>query len=200
MARFCDHHTIFLTFQHYFQWAEVQQLQLYHGCWISEALVRLLLWKQSLRWILNSAVTFAAVLLWFTDTVLFKVWQSLSLSFGFRPLFLLDDDVLPWFAYVIITLETAALETPNEVSILVTDAPPKCAPTMSSLKIWEFSHFALLSYKLLMKQSVMHWQWHYTTSTSKRIMKDTTNVLSVQPIQTVLFLYCLVFPLFVHSL
>ena len=55
------------------------------------------------RWILISAVTFATVLLWFIDTILFNVRQSILLSFGFRPLFLLADDVLPWFVYVIIT-------------------------------------------------------------------------------------------------
>ena len=75
------------------------------------------LWNQSSRWISSSAVTFAAVLLWFTDTLLFNVQRSLSLGFGFWPLFLLDDDVLPWFVYVIITLETAALDTPNKVTV-----------------------------------------------------------------------------------
>jgi len=56
--------------------------------------------------------------------------RSLSLSFHFQPLFLLADDVLPCFMYVIITLETAALDTPNKVAVLVTDAPAKCAPTI----------------------------------------------------------------------
>jgi len=37
-------------------------------------LLSLFLWKWSSRWILNSAVTFAAVLLWFIDTILFNVW------------------------------------------------------------------------------------------------------------------------------
>jgi len=32
---------------------------------------------------LSSAVTFAAVLLRFTDTILFNVWRSRTLSFGF---------------------------------------------------------------------------------------------------------------------
>jgi len=82
------------------------------------------------RWILISAVNFAAVLVRFIDTVLFNVWQSISLSFGFRPLFLLADDVLLWFVYVIITLETAAVDTPNKVAVFVTDAPAKCAPTI----------------------------------------------------------------------
>jgi hypothetical protein len=99
-------------------------------------------WKQSSRWILSSAVNFAGVHLWFRDTILFNVWWSLSLSFCFQPLFLLGDDV--------ITLETAALDTPNKEAILVTDAPAKCAPTICPLKIWEVYHFAVLSYKLLL--------------------------------------------------
>jgi len=57
---------------------------------------------ESSRWILSSAVTFAAAVLWFSDTVLFNVWRSLSHSFGFRPLFLLADDVRQWSVYVII--------------------------------------------------------------------------------------------------
>jgi len=32
--------------------------------------------------------------------------------------------------YFIITLETAALDTPNKVAVLVTDAAAKCAPTI----------------------------------------------------------------------
>ena len=36
--------------------------------------------------------------------------------------------------YVTITLEAAALDTPNKVAVLVTDAAAKRAPTMSSLK------------------------------------------------------------------
>jgi len=35
--------------------------------------------------------------------------QSLPLNFGFRPLFLSDAGVFPWFAYFFITLETTAL-------------------------------------------------------------------------------------------
>jgi len=34
-------------------------------------------------------------------------------TFGFQPLFLLADDVLPWFVYVIITLVTPDLDTTN---------------------------------------------------------------------------------------
>jgi hypothetical protein len=67
---------------------------------------------------MSSALTFAAVILWFLHTILFKIEWSLSPSFGFQPLFLLPDDVLPWFVYAVKTLETAALDTPNEVAIL----------------------------------------------------------------------------------
>jgi hypothetical protein len=40
------------------------------------------------RWIMSSVVTYAALVLCFLDTILFNVWWSLSLSFGFWPLFL----------------------------------------------------------------------------------------------------------------
>ena len=64
--------------------------------------------------ILSSSVTFAAVVLPFLDTVLFNVWWSLSLSFGFQPLLLLADDV---FSHVITTFGTAALDTSDEMAI-----------------------------------------------------------------------------------
>jgi len=41
----------------------------------------------------------------------------LSLSFGFRPLFLSADDVFPSTVYAVVTLETAALDTPNKVAV-----------------------------------------------------------------------------------
>jgi hypothetical protein len=63
----------------------------------------------SSKWILSSAVTFDAVVLWFLDTVLFNVWWSFSLGFGFQTLFLSADDVYPWFVYAFVTLETASL-------------------------------------------------------------------------------------------
>ena len=135
-----------------------QQLQLYHRWWICKALIRLFLWKWSSRWTLRSAVTFAAVLLWYIDKVL------------------LADDVLPWCVHVIITLETAALDTPNKVAVLVTDAPTKCTPTICPL--WESEKSPILHYfhtNCYWTQSVMHWHWHYTAQTNKRIMKDTHN-------------------------
>ena len=111
---------------------------------VVEALVRMFLWKRSSKWTLSSTVTFTAVLLWFIDTILFNVWQYLSLGFGFQPLFLLAVDVLPWLVYVIITLETAALNTPNKVAILVTDAPAKCTPTIRPL--WNSEESLILQY------------------------------------------------------
>ena len=96
------------------------------------------------RWVLSSAVTFAAVVLWFLDAILFIAQQSLSLSSSFQPLFLLADDVFPWFVYAIITLETAALDTPKEVVVLITDAPAKCAPTVCPL--WKYDKSPILQY------------------------------------------------------
>jgi len=103
--------------------------QRFHNCssTMNVAFVKL---SSSSRWIWNSAVTLDAVLLWFTDTISFNVRRSLSLSFCFQPPFLLVDDVLPWFVSVIIPLETAALDTPNKVAVLVTDAPPNFASTI----------------------------------------------------------------------
>ena len=98
----------------------------------------------SLRWLLSSAVTFAAVVLWLLDTILFSVRRSLSLGFGFQPLFLLADDVLPWFVYAIVTLETAVLDTPNKVAVLVTDAAAKRIPTICPL--WKSDKFPILQY------------------------------------------------------
>jgi hypothetical protein len=88
------------------------------------------------KWILSSAVTFAAAILWFLDTVLFNVWRSLSFSFGFRPLLLLADDVFP--------LETAAPDTPNRVAFLVTDAAAQRLPTICPL--WKYDKYPILQY------------------------------------------------------
>jgi hypothetical protein len=125
-----------------------------------------------LRRTLSSTVTFAAVLLWFTVTVLFNVGRSLPLSFCFQPLFLLADDVLPWFVYVVITLGTAALDTCKKVAVLITDAPAKHAPTICPL--WKSEMSPILQYShtnCYEIQSVMHWHWHYTAETNKRITK-----------------------------
>jgi len=62
------------------------------------------------------------------NTNIFNIRLSLSLSFGFRPLFLLADDVVPSFVYAVITVETTALDTPNKVAVLFTDAAGRRAP------------------------------------------------------------------------
>jgi len=89
---------------------------MFSGCWICELLF---LWKQPSIWILSSAVTFAAGVLWFLDTILFNVQRSLPLCFGCRPLFLSADDVIPWSVYAIIPLGTAALVTPSKVAFFL---------------------------------------------------------------------------------
>ena len=99
------------------------------------------------RWQSSSVVTFAAVILWFWDTILFSVRWFLSLSFGFRRLLLSADEVFSWFVCAVITLDAAALDTANEVAVLVTDAPAKRSPTVCFLKFWQVSHFEVLSKK-----------------------------------------------------
>ena len=49
--------------------------------------------------------------LWILDTILFNVRRSVSFNFCFQPLFFLADDAFLWFVYVVINLETAALDT-----------------------------------------------------------------------------------------
>jgi len=46
--------------------------------------------------------------------------------------------------YAIITLETAALDTPNKVAVLVRDAPAKHAPTICPL--WKSDKSRTLQY------------------------------------------------------
>jgi hypothetical protein len=61
------------------------------------------------------------------------VQRSLSLSFGLRPLFLLTDDILPRSVYDVLTLETAALDTPNKVADFIAVSPAKRAPAVCPL-------------------------------------------------------------------
>ena len=51
-------------------------------------------WTGSSKLILSSAVTCAAVLLWFLETIPLQCMVIHALSFGFWPLFLIADDVL----------------------------------------------------------------------------------------------------------
>jgi len=82
----------------------------------------------SSRWLLSSAITFASVVLWFSDTILLNgdsfhlIWFSATVPLSWY--------VFPWFVCAVITLETAALNTPNKVAVVFTDAPAKRAPTV----------------------------------------------------------------------
>jgi hypothetical protein len=62
-----------------------------------------------------------------------NVWRSLSVTVDFHLLFLYADVFFPWFMSANITLETVALDTPNNVAVFVTDAPAKFAPTICPL-------------------------------------------------------------------
>jgi hypothetical protein len=176
MSRLYNHHTIFSLFSVV---ASNQKLSDAAVPWMLD------LWSSlrsffgetgSSKWILSSAVTFDAVVLWFLDTFFFNVRRSLSLYFCFRPLFTLSWWRLPMICVAIITLRTSALDTPNEVTVLVTDAPVKHAPTICPfLQIWQVSNLSLLPYELLLTQCAMHFHWHYTAWRNKRISKDTHN-------------------------
>jgi hypothetical protein len=80
----------------------------------------------------------------------------------FRPLFLFAVVVFPWIVYAHITIETVALDTHNDVSVFVTDAPAKRAPTICPLSesekspIFRFFHTNFHSTK-----SLMHWHEHH---------------------------------------
>jgi hypothetical protein len=89
----------------------------------------------SSRWIFSSVVTYAAVVLWFFETIFLNVRRSLSLDVDFRPLFLFAEVAFPWFVYAGISLGTVALDTLNNVKDFVTDAPAKHAPIICPLKI-----------------------------------------------------------------
>ena len=112
-------HTIFFSLpRFFFQYWDVYQLQLYRGCWIHEALVGLFLWKRwAYGWKSSSAITFAAAVFWFSDTNHFKVRRSLSPScdFGHCSSQLMTSS--PWSVYDVIPLGTAALVTPNKVTV-----------------------------------------------------------------------------------
>ena len=96
-------------------------------------------------WILSSAVTLAAVLIWLIDTILFKAPRSLSVSFGLQPLFLSADDILPWYVYVATTLGTAALDKPNEVAVVLQMLQlNKRTPTICPL--WKSDKSPILQY------------------------------------------------------
>jgi predicted PurR-regulated permease PerM len=73
--------------------------------------------------------TCAAVVLCLFWPIL-NVLRSISVSVDFRLLFLVAVFALSCFVYVVLTLDT-----PNNMTIFVTDAQAKCAPT-----IWPYSN------------------------------------------------------------
>jgi hypothetical protein len=131
-------------------------LQSYRGCWICEAHVGQFLWKKGLQDECSVLLQFtcSAVVVRFFETVLLNVRRPLSVNVDFRPLFLFAD-VLPLFVYADITVETVALDTPNNVAVFVTDAPAKCSLTIRPLSksdqslIFRFFHMGCHSTQLL---------------------------------------------------
>jgi hypothetical protein len=121
----------------------------------------------SLRWIFSSAVTCAAVILWFFETILLNERLSFPVNADFHSLFLFADAVFPWFVYADITLKTVALGTPNNVAVFVTDAPGRSAATICPFSkshkspIFRFSHTVFHT-----TRSPVHWQEHYRMKTN----------------------------------
>jgi hypothetical protein len=99
--------------------------------------------------------------------------QCTTISFcqcRFLPTLFLFTNVFPWFMYVAdTTLQTVALNTPNNVAVFVTDAPAKHAATIFPLSksdkspIFQFFHMDCHS-----TQSLMHWHEHYRAWTKGR--------------------------------
>ena len=145
VAGFCDHHTIFFTFSVVFS-NQGFQLQLYLGCWICEALVRLLLWKQSSRWISSSGGHLCC-----STSMIYKhnPLQCTALIFGFLPL------SLSWWCLPMIC--SCHLNLGNCHSVynwssdrFVMDTPAERAPTICPLWNSDSLPFYSISYKLLL--------------------------------------------------
>jgi hypothetical protein len=65
------------------------------------------------------------------SAILLNVRRSLSVNVDFRPRFLSAVDIFSRFVCADITLQTVALDTPNNVAVFVTDAPAKRTQTIS---------------------------------------------------------------------
>jgi hypothetical protein len=69
--------------------------------------------------------------------LLLDVRRSLPVNVDFRSLFLFGDVVFLWFVYAAgIILDAAALDTPNNTAVFVTDAPAKREPTDKFPTFW----------------------------------------------------------------
>ena len=122
----------------------------------------------------SSAVTFAVVVLCCLATILFNVHRSPSVEFGFRPLFLFADGVLPCFVYVI-TMDTIARETLNSYAVFVTDAPAN--------GVREIAHFTACFNSRRTKR-IIHWgitykTWHVNCAIRARRIIYTEAVLPI---------------------
>jgi len=186
-SRFCDHPTMFFRLLALFSVTRclaIAALPWIFDLWSSRSTV--FMETESSWWILSSAVNLAAAVLWFLDTIVFSVRQSLSLSFGFRRLFLLADDVSPWSVYAVITLETAALETSKNLAVSIRDASAKRAPTNRPL--WKSDKSPILFLNTICNA---------LTLAIHNVNKQKSNdrYFSLQPTQTLFSLYFLAFPL-----
>jgi hypothetical protein len=94
--------------------------------------------------------------LWFFKTIL------LNVRYQCQCWFLPTVTVFPWFMYINITLETVALDSPNNVAVFVTHAPAKHTPTMCPLSKLDKSPFFLFFHiDCHSTQSPLHLHEHY---------------------------------------
>ena len=98
----------------------------------------------------NSAVSWAAVVCVFLDTIRIVPRHPFSDSFLLRRQLLLLDVVHPSWWYANITLDTVALNTPQRLAVLVTDAPVRHAPTICPLLNSDKSPIMLCGLQYLM--------------------------------------------------
>jgi len=89
---------------------------------------------------------------------------SLSVNFGFHPLFLFADDVLLCFVYAVITVDTVARETLNSSDVFVTDAPANRTPTICPLSKSERSRILPIACcNRRRTKRIIHWNIIYKT-------------------------------------
>jgi hypothetical protein len=106
-------------------------------------------------------VTCAAAVLWFFDNILLNVRWYLSVSVEFRAIFRFAGVVFPRFVYADVSLETVALNTPNNVAVFATNAAAKRAPTFCPLLKFDRSPvFTVFETDCQSTQTLMHWQQH----------------------------------------
>jgi hypothetical protein len=80
----------------------------------------------------------------------------------FRRLLLFADVIFTWFLYADITLENDALDTPDNVAVSITDAPPKRAPmTCPRSKQNKSQIFRSFHTDCHPAQSLNHWNEYY---------------------------------------